>query len=145
MRSTRLYAQPHGAHFVIFSRRNNGNGEAHALRWQDFLPIEDQLLIRTADRSDLTIKVEQSNGPNMVVSLAQGGVPINLVGQRVPSEADDRHTIVADAQHIRPLFPEPVYRLLPGGTLDDVGFSVHDRQPIAIMILARDFAVAKNL
>ena len=81
---------------------------------------------------------------HVIVLLAKGDVPVHLIGQRIPSETNDWDSLVSDSKDIGPLFPQPIDALLTSGTLHQIGFGVHHRQQIAIVILDRDFVIAKD-
>ena len=57
---------------------------------------------------------------------AQGHIPIELIGERVPGESHNRDAVIAQAEDIRPFFLQPKNRLLAGRTLGKVGLRVHD-------------------
>src|SRR3569623_3207112 len=62
--------------------------QADARRRKHVAPVSDQLLVRLADVADLAVEVEQPERVHIAVLLAKRRVPIELVGQRVPGEAD---------------------------------------------------------
>src|SRR5688572_12442773 len=62
--------------------------QADARRRQHVAPIGDQLLIGLADVADLAVHVEQAERIDVAVLLAERGVPVDLVNQRIPGEAD---------------------------------------------------------
>ena len=76
------------------------------------------------------------------LSSRQQRVPVHLVGQAVPGEADDRNAVLLQPHHVRPLLPQP-----GGGPLriGQVGFRVHDGQMVAVEILPGDHVIAEDL
>src|SRR3954447_6654179 len=76
--------------------------QAHALRRKHVSPVGDQLLVGLADVADVTVEVEQPERIDVAILLAKRGVPVDLVGQRIPGEADRRDADVAQPQHVRP-------------------------------------------
>lgn len=73
------------------------------------LPISNQSLVRSADRTNVAIKIKKPDRVDTTIILAKGSVPIDLVGQRVPSEPQYRDAIIPDAKNIRPLLPQPFH------------------------------------
>src|SRR3954468_24303334 len=76
--------------------------QADALRRKHAAPVRDQLLVGLADVADLAVEVEQSERIAVAVLLAKRGVPIHLVDQRIPGEADRWDPDVAKAQDVGP-------------------------------------------
>src|SRR5215207_8237632 len=50
-----------------------------------------EVFIGLSDRPWIAVQVEESDGAHVAERLPERDVPIHLVGQRVPREADDRH------------------------------------------------------
>ena len=91
-------------------------------------PIGDQLLVGLADVADLAVEVEQPERIDVAVLLAQRGVPVDLVGQAIPGEADGRDADVAQAQHVGPFLPQPFDGFVAVRALPQVGLGMHHRQ-----------------
>ena len=87
-------------------------------------------------RSNRPDRVDLSGRPR------QRDVPVDLVGQAVPGEADQRHAGLPDQLDIVPLPPEPARRIR---RVDAVGLGVHHRAPVALPILAGDHVPAEQL
>ena len=119
--------------------------QADALRRKHVAPVGDQLLVGLADVADLAVEVEQAERIDVAVLLAKRGVPVDLVGQRVPGEADGRDADVAQAQDVGPFLPQPFDRFVAVRAFPQVGLGVHHRQPVAVVILPRDLGVAEGL
>ena len=64
--------------------------QADALGRQHLAPVGDELLVGLAHGPDVAVEVVQAERIHPAVVLAQRGVPVHLVGQRIPGEADDR-------------------------------------------------------
>src|SRR2546423_1465506 len=62
--------------------------EADAPRGQQVSPVDDHLPVGLADRADLAVQVEEAHGIDRPAVLAQGHVPVHLVRDGVPGEAD---------------------------------------------------------
>ena len=75
-------------------------------------PVADQLLVGLADVADVAVEIVQAERVDVAVLLAQRGVPVDLVGQRIPGEADGRDADVAQAQDVGPFLPQPLHRFL---------------------------------
>ena len=84
--------------------------QADALGRQNLAPIVDQLFVCSAHRSDIAVQVVQAERIDAPVLLPQGGVPVDLIRERVSGETDHRYARVAHAQDVRPLLPEPFDR-----------------------------------
>src|SRR3990170_1132941 len=68
----------------LLDRHDQANGRGR----QHVAPVGDQLLVGLADVADLAVRVEQAERIDIAVLLAQRGVPVELVDQRIPGEAD---------------------------------------------------------
>src|SRR5207253_4103271 len=88
---------PRGVIVVVLAELLDRHHQAHALRRQHVAPVGDQLLVSAADIADLAVEVEQAERIYVAVLLAERGVPVDLVGQAVPGEADGRDADVAQA------------------------------------------------
>src|SRR5258705_9450175 len=119
--------------------------QAYALRRQDIAPVGDQLLVSLADVADLAVEIEQAERIDVAVLLAERGVPVDLVGQAVPGEADGRDADVPEAQDVGPFLPQPFDRLVAVRALPQIGFGVHHRQAVAVVILPRDLGITERL
>src|SRR3954452_25404759 len=124
---------------------DNRNRQTHALGWQNLAPPLNELLIRASNRPDVAVQIIEAKRVDVAVLLAKGAVPIDLVRQRVPGEAHNRHAAVAHAQDVGPLLPEPVHSLVAVRTLAEVRLRVHDRQLVALVVLPRDLTIAEHL
>src|SRR5215213_1952306 len=124
---------------------DNRHGEADALGRQNLAPPLNELLIRASNRPDVAVQIIEAKRVDVAVLLAKGAVPIDLVRQRVPGEAHNRHAAVSHAQDVGPLLPEPVHSLVAVRTLAEVRLRVHNRQLVALVVLPRDLAIAEYL
>src|SRR4051794_19702445 len=88
------------------------NDQADARGRQNVAPVGDQLLVGLADVADLAVEVEEAERVHIAVLLAKRGVPVDLVGQRIPGEAYGRNAHVAQAKNVRPFFPQPLDRFV---------------------------------
>jgi hypothetical protein len=86
------------------------------------MPLRDQLLVRATDRTDVPVEIDEPERIDASVVLAQPSVPIDLVLEAVPSEADQRHPVLLQPMHVRPLFVQPRHGLL---ATESVGLGVH--------------------
>ncbi len=102
----------------------------------------DQVLVGLADRPRIAVEVEQADRIDVAERLPQRDVPVDLIGERVPGEADHRHAGLADELHVVPLPPQPA-RPLAG--VHAVGLGVHHRPPVALVVLAGDGIPAEQL
>ena len=107
-------------------------------------PSLDQLLIGLADGPDIAIQIVQAEWIHAAVLFTQSRIPIDLIRQRVPGEADDRNAAVPDPQDVGPFLPQPGGRLITVGTLCQVRLGVHDRKAIAVVVLPRDLCVSEH-
>ena len=101
-----------------------------------------EVLVGKADGSRIAVEVEQADRIDVAERLAQGDVPVDLVGERVPGEAHHRHAGLADQLHIVPLPPEPAR---PIAGIHAVGLGVHHRPAVALVVLAGDGIPAEQL
>src|SRR4051794_35179656 len=76
-------------HFVV-RWRNDRNDKAQAGSRKHLAPIADQALVGSADISNVPVEVIEAERVDVSVLLAKRGVPVDLVGQRIPGEADGR-------------------------------------------------------
>src|SRR5215212_6533391 len=93
-------------------RRNERHAEADALRGQDLTPILDHLLVGPAHRSDVAIKIVETERIDGAPLLAKADIPIDLIRQGVSREADNRRAEVSDPQDVGP-FLSPSLESLP--------------------------------
>src|SRR5918997_6464824 len=105
--------------------------QAHRRSRQDVAPVGDQLLVGPADVADFAVDIEQAERIDIAVLLAQRGVPVDLVNQRIPGEANGGDADVAQPQHVGPFLPQPLDRFVAVRTLPQVRFGVHDRNAVA--------------
>ena len=122
---------------------HDGHLQANAVGGQHLVPVGDELLVGQAHGPDVAVQVVEAQRVHAVVGFAQGGVPVHLVGEGVPGEAHDGHAVVAHAQHVGPLFPEPMHGFVAVGALPKVGFGVHHGQAVALVVLVGNGVVAK--
>ena len=80
-----------------------------------------------------------------IVLFSEGGVPIDLIRERVPGKAHDGNAIVPDAQDVRPFLPKPLRRFVARRPFGKIGLSMHHRQFVAIVVLIGEFVVAEHL
>jgi hypothetical protein len=65
----------------------------------------DEVPVSQTHRPEIAVEVEQSYRTNVPERLAERDIPIDLVGERIPSEAHDRHSGAADELNVVPLTP----------------------------------------
>src|SRR5215213_783350 len=128
---------------AIFARPDHRHRQAYALGREHLAPVPDELLVGRPDRAGSTAEVINPEGVDYILVVAKRRVPVDLVGQRVPGEADDGHTTVAHAHDVRPFLPQPIHRLDPIRSLAQIGLGVHYGQAISVVVLPRDLAVPK--
>src|SRR5690606_34168322 len=63
--------------------RVDGDLEAHALGRQHLPPVRDELLVRLPDLPNLAVEIEEAERVHAPVVLAERGVPVDLIGDRV--------------------------------------------------------------
>src|SRR5687767_7516880 len=90
-----------GVFAELLDRHHQADGRGR----QDVAPVGDQLLVGLADIADLAVRVEQAERVDVAVLLAERSVPVDLVDQAVPGEADGWDADVAQAQDVRPFLP----------------------------------------
>src|SRR5690606_1232499 len=130
---------------LVLVRQDERNAEAYALRRQHLVPFPAELLIGLADPPDAPVEVEEAQLIDTIIFLSQGCIPVDLIRQGVPSKADDWHAGIAHAEHVGPLLPEPIHCLFSGRPLLKIGFGMHDRQLITVVVLTGDLAVPEYL
>ncbi len=101
------------------------------------------MFVRSPGRVDVAVQVIQAERVDYAVLVAQGGVPVDLIRERVPRESYCGNAGVAHAQDIGPLLPESLDRLVIARAFLDVGHRVHDRQPVAVVVLPDDLDIAR--
>src|SRR5688572_8919110 len=84
-----------GVMLVMLAKLFDRHHQAHARSRQHVTPVGDQLLVGPADVADLAVSVEQAERVDVAVLLAKRSVPVDLVDQAVPGEADGRDADVA--------------------------------------------------
>src|SRR3954454_8592813 len=82
-------------------------GEHDAVGGQDVLPLADQLTVELPDWPDLALEVVQAQRVDVPGVLTEHAVPVDLVGQAVPGEADQRDAVLLEAHHVGPLLLQP--------------------------------------
>src|SRR5215208_2594875 len=102
----------------------------------------NQVLVGLADRSGVSVEVYQPHGVDVAQRLPEGDVPVDLIGERRPGEAHDRHARSANELNVVPLPPQPS-RTLAG--VQAVGLRMHHRAPVTVVVLARDGIPAEQL
>ena len=130
---------------VVVRWRHDGNDEAQAGGGQNLAPVAYQPFVGATDVPDVAIEVVKAERVHIAVLLSERRVPVDLVGQRVPGEADGRDTDVPQAKDVGPFLPQPVHQLVADRAFDEVRFRVHDRQAVAVVILPGDLGVAEDL
>src|SRR5215210_2951345 len=73
-----------GETLLILAWQDHGDVQAHALHRQNFAPGMNKLFVSLADPTDVAVQVVEAERVHSVVLLAQRGIPIDLVRQRVP-------------------------------------------------------------
>src|SRR4051794_38915780 len=124
---------------------DHGHRQADALGRQNLPPPLNELLVCAPDRPNVAVEIIKTKRVDVAVLLAKGAVPVDLVRQRVPREAHDRHARVTHAQNIGPFLPEPVDSLVAVRPLAEVRLGVHHRQLVALVVLLRDLGIAEHL
>src|ERR687894_1817119 len=81
----------------------------------------------------------------MAILLTERSVPVDLIGERIPGEADDGNAAIADPQNVGPFLPQPSRSFLSCGTLCEICLCVHDGQAIPFVILPCDLGVSEDL
>ena len=102
-----------------------------------------KMFVRSPDRVDVAVQVVQAERVDYAVLVTQGGVPVDLIRERVPRESRFRNAGVAHAQDIGLLLPESLDRLVIARPFLNVGLRVHDRQPVAVVVLPDDLDIAR--
>src|SRR4051794_32336227 len=97
--------------FIVFARQHDRHEQADTLGRQDFAPLREKLLEGFPHGANVAVEIIQPARVYATSLLAEGHVPVDLVRERVPSEANDGYTVVANPQDIGPLLPEPVHCL----------------------------------
>src|SRR4051812_18191459 len=115
-------------HPLAMLGRDDRHDEAQARGGGHVLPVRDQLLVGAADVPDVAVEIVEPERIDVTVLLAKRRVPIDLVGQRIPGEADGRDADVPDPEDVGPFLPQPLHRFLAGLALLHVGLGVHDRE-----------------
>src|SRR5215207_11687801 len=67
----------------------------------------DEVLIGLADRARVAVQIEETDRVDVAEGFPERDVPVDLIGERVPREADDRHAALTDKLHVVPLAPQP--------------------------------------
>src|SRR5262249_22931535 len=98
-------------------------------------PFLYELSVCLAYWAYLAIDIVESDGVHVAVLFAQRRVPIDLTGQRIPCESNDRHSIGTRLQDVGPLFSEPQDCFVAVRPLRKICLRVHHRQAIALVIL----------
>src|SRR5690349_3057366 len=104
----------------MFAGWYDRNGETDALRRQHLPPLRDELPIRFTHRAYLAIQIVQPHRVDVIILFAQSRVPVHLVSEGIPGEANDWISSVTDTQQICPFLPEPVNCLIPTRAFSDV-------------------------
>src|SRR4051812_45801138 len=73
---------------VVLAHLLDRDDQAHAGGRKHVAPIGDQLFVCSTDVADLAVQIEQAERIDVAVLLAERGVPVDLVGQRIPGAAD---------------------------------------------------------
>src|SRR3546814_20470710 len=76
--------------------------------------------------------------------LTKRGVPVDLIGERVPGKTYCRDADIAQTENIGPLLPKPVDRFIAIGAFLAVGLRMHDWHTVAAIILTGDLAITEN-
>src|SRR5438045_3667343 len=95
-----------------FLRHNDRYLQANALCGQHVAPIRNKFPVSLADGSDVSVEIEKADGIDLATLLAKSYAPIHLIRQRIPGKSNDRNTVISNPQYVRPLFPEPIHRLV---------------------------------
>src|SRR6185436_12857297 len=90
---------------AVLTGQDNWYLQAYALCRQYRAPGFNQRLVSSPYRPDVAFEIEQPECIDIAVVLSQRGIPVNLVGQRIPGKSNDGNAVVAHAQNISPFFP----------------------------------------
>src|SRR3546814_20114961 len=96
-------------------RRHYGHGKAQALRWQNFSPGSDQFLVSAAHSADVAVKIIQPQWIDVAVLLTKRGVPVDLIGERVPGKTYCRDADIAQTENIGPFIPKQARKAVAEG------------------------------
>src|SRR6185369_12531727 len=99
-----------------------------------FPPFFDELFISLANRPDVAIEIIEAERVDVAILLSKGRIPINLIGQRIPCETNDRYSINARLQNVCPLLPQPENGFVAAGALPKVCFGMHNGQAISLEV-----------
>src|SRR4051812_20076463 len=130
---------------VELSWADHGHSQADALGRQNRPPPLNESLACAPDRPNVAVQIIETKRVDVAVLLAKRAVPVDLIRQRIPGEAHNRHAAAADPQDVGPLLPEPVHGLVAVRTLAEVRLRVHDRQLVALVVLPGDLAIPEDL
>src|SRR3546814_2505964 len=109
-------------------RRHYGHGKAQALRWQHFSPGSDQFLVIAAHSADVAGKIIQPQWIDVAVLLTKRGVPVDLIGERVPGKTYFRDADMTQTENIGPFIPKQVARFIAIGAFIEVVLRMLDGQ-----------------
>src|SRR3954452_2611987 len=70
----------------------------------------DEVPIGLADRTRVAGQIKKNDRVDVAEGFPERDVPVDLIGERVPGEADDWHAALADKLHVMPLSPQPTRR-----------------------------------
>ena len=84
-----------------------GEAQPQTLGGQNVPPFANQLAIRLPDRTNVAVKIVQAQRIHAAVVLAQRRVPVHLVHQAVPGEAQQRDAVLLEPVRVGPLLPAP--------------------------------------
>src|SRR6185369_13871571 len=108
--------------------------DAETFRRQNLAPLFDEPLVSLTYRSNLPIQIIETDRIDTSRVLSQRRVPVHLIRQAVPGEAEYRHAVQLQPVHVDPFLAQPLrstFRVL------QVGLGMHHRQTVAAEILVR--------
>src|SRR5215211_2304631 len=108
--------------------------EAGCRRGQDAAPLTDDLAIPLSHGTRTPLQIVQPDGMKVVAFVAEPILPIDLIGERVPSEPAHRHPSRSQMHHVPPLFFQPLHRVVA----DAVRLTMEKWNSIAAIVLHRE-------
>nr|GFC49466.1 hypothetical protein [Tanacetum cinerariifolium] len=106
------------------------------------LPKAAKGCVNREEAPRLAVEVKKAAGIHIAILFGQAGVPVKLVDKRIPRETEHRHALLADAQDVDPLLPKPGRSQIG---LEYVGFGVHYRLLVALVIVVGDIGPAQHI
>lgn len=134
------------SHFAfIFAGQRHRHDETSALGRKHILPLRDEFLVGPVDRADVAVEVIETEQVDLVVVLAKGNVLVDLILRRIPGKADHRTLLCSAPAGHWTLLPEPLHRLVARRPFLEISFGVHDRELVALVVLASDLVISEHV